>query len=39
VLGGVIADRYDRRRVMIVSDIVRFLAVAPLPLMILLVVP
>ncbi len=31
VLGGVIADRYDRRRVMIVSDIVRFLAVAPLP--------
>jgi MFS family permease len=31
LFGGIIADRFDRRRVMVVSDIVRFLAVAPLP--------
>lgn len=30
--GGIVADRFDRRRVMVVSDIIRFLAVAPLPI-------
>lgn len=32
MFGGLVADRWDRRWVMIVSDIVRFAAVAPLPI-------
>jgi MFS family permease len=32
LLGGLIADRFDRRRVMVISDVIRFVAVAPLPI-------